>query len=137
MMSYLVPPGGSQPPLWFPFRTLRPKMTSYQLRALPIQSRDHTASTTARSHSIPDYTGKAAILGLSLRPPHLQLYQTRLRVLPPIAGAIRQLPSTLSMALSGSPWVATVVCDFPCRDTSKHIFITERVLMTDQRKDST
>lgn len=81
--------------------------------------------------------GKVVTLGLLLWITHLQIYQSQLHVLLPIAGAIQQLPSTLSMTLSSSLWVAIVLCDFPCGDMSKHIFITERVLMTEQRKDST
>lgn len=134
MMNHLGPPGGGQPPLWFPSRALSPQMTSYQLHALPIQSRDNTTSTTARSHSIPDYTGeRQPYWDFPCGSPNFRYTRTRLRVL---TAAIRQLPSALSMALSSSPWVATVVCDFPCGDMNKHIFITERVLMTDRRKDS-
>lgn len=66
--------------------------------------------------------------------PRLQIYEIQPHVLPPKAGAIQQLPSTLSMALSSSLWVAIVLCDFPRGDMNQHIFITERAL-TGQSKE--
>jgi hypothetical protein len=111
--------------LWFPPRPFTPQMPWHQLHVLLIHSREHTTATISKE---PHYMEESSCtaLGLSLRMPHPQIYQTQLHVLMPVARSIQQRLSVLSMALSSRCWVPIVLCDFPCGDMNKHIFITEK-----------